>query len=725
MALPQLTDEQIQNWSREQKDRWWFENVFRGDMPQLTLRSGITGFLLGGILASTNLYVGAKSGSTLGVGLTSVILAFAFYKVMARVSLGRFGVVVGGIPVRAFLKIMALFVPAKTMSKLWPAQDFTILENNAMQSIATAAGYMTSPFISSLAAYMLITGVIVPWWQMMLWCIVISITGVLVAFPMKRRFINEDQLPFPEGRACGVVLDTLYTGEGNTGMFKAKVLAIAAGLAALAQMLMGTGWMKLIQFKILRLSGDSGPKAGALWQINDTISDYYYTLAAKFHWWLPKVFGTDARDLGLNVMFDLSMIGVGGLMGLRIAASMLLGMIINYVFLAPWMLRTGDIKFVDGNLGYRLIMSQWALWWAVSIMVVGSIVALFSKPKMIFGAFAKFAKSFRKKTPAEKARARELAQADVLKPIELPLWISFVGVPVLSLLGASMAHWFFGASWVLSLAAIPLICVLSVIAINSMALTSWTPTGALSKITQFTMGALHPVGGAGSSIVTAGGVEQLSGVALANAATNLSTAGMTSEVAGNAANLLSDIKPGYMLGAKPRQQAIGHVIGIFAGALASVPLFFALFLPKNEAGVRVVDTLVSDKFGMPAAKQWEGVARLIARGIGSLPPSVLWAMAIAGVAALVFEVLRMVTKGKFPLSAVSIGLGVVLPPPATMCMFAGALFFWGMGRIYRTPKTTGNVIWVESVEPICAGLITGAALIGIGDAIILNVLPIW
>ncbi len=51
-----------------------------------------------------------------------------------------------------------------------------------------------------------------------------SLVGVLVAFPMKRRFINEDQLPFPEGRACGVVLDALYHGAAGEGLFKAKLL---------------------------------------------------------------------------------------------------------------------------------------------------------------------------------------------------------------------------------------------------------------------------------------------------------------------------------------------------------------------------------------------------------------------------------------------------------------------------------------------------------------------
>ena len=134
MALLQLNPEEIRTWTRAQKDRWWLENVYRGDMPQLTLRSAATGFLLGGVLAATNLYIGGKTGIATGVGLTSVILAFAFYRALARSGLAR---------------------------------DLTILENNCTQSIATAAGYMTAPLISSLAAYMMVTGRIVPWWHML------------------------------------------------------------------------------------------------------------------------------------------------------------------------------------------------------------------------------------------------------------------------------------------------------------------------------------------------------------------------------------------------------------------------------------------------------------------------------------------------------------------------------------------------------------------------------
>jgi uncharacterized oligopeptide transporter (OPT) family protein len=206
-----------------------------------------------------------------------------------------------------------------------------------------------------------------------------------------------------------------------------------------------------------------------------------------------------------------------------------------------------------------------------------------------------------------------------------------------------------------------------------------------------------------------------------NPASNLIPAAMTAEIAANSANLLSDIKPGYMLGGKPRQQAIGHVIGIVAGALACVPLFFLLFLQPDASGVRSVATMVSDQFAFPAALQWKGVADIIARGVTALPTSAVISMIVAAFAAAAIEIARVATKGRFGLSAVSIGLGVVLPPEATFAMFVGALLFWVMARRHKAPGSKGHAYWVEGLEPICAGLISGAALMGIGNAIV-NVL---
>jgi len=658
MALIQLDEQQVRTWSRAQKDQWWHANVFRGDMPQLTIRSGVTGFLLGGALAATGLYIAGKTGITIGVGLTSVILAFAMFRILHGAGL---------------------------------ATDYTILENNCTQSIATAAGYVVTPLTSSFAAYMLVTGKIVPWWQMVVWMIVVSIVGVLLAFPMKRRFINDEQLPFPEGRACGVVLDALYTGAAAAGMFKAKLLGWTALLTGLYQMIVSDGWMKLVQFKILQMDKWAGLKEA--WHFSERLDAYYYAAAAKSSLWIPKILGTDIRQLGLRLTLDAAMLGVGGLMGIAVATSCLLGAFVNFVVLAPIMIQAGDIVPRVTATGAVIpinraeIVNQWSLWWGVTMMVVGSLVSLLARPEL-------FRSAWRSLKGGQKKEGE-----DVLADIELPLWMSWVGVPVFSLLGAWVSHEFFGVPWLLALVSLPLIFVLTIICTNSMALTSWTPTGALSKITQFTMGAIDRT----------------------NPASNLIPAGMTGEIAANAANLLSDIKPGYMLGAKPRQQAIGHVIGLFAGSLACVPLYFLLFLPPDANGVRSTATIVSEQFAMPAALQWKGVADLITKGLTSLPPSAIVSMVVAAAAAVAIEVAKIVTKGRFPLSAVSIGLGVVLPPEATFAMWVGALVFWWAGRRNPTPGTKGHTFWVEGCEPICAGLISGAALVGIGNAIV-NVL---
>ena len=655
MAIKQLSEEQVRTWTREQKDEWWLKNVFRGDMPQLTLRSALTGALLGAVLAATALYIGAKTGITIGVGLTSVILAFALYRAMNRAGI---------------------------------ASDFTILENNCTQSIATASGYMVSPMISSLAAYMLVTGQIIPWWHMVVWMCLISIIGVLLAFPMKRRFINEDQLPFPEGRASGVVLDALYTGAAKAGMFKARLLGFTALVAGTYQFIISDGWMRILQFKILQLNHWAGLKEP--WTFHERLDSYYYAAAAKANLYIPTILGTDIRQLGLRLTLDVAMLGIGGLIGIVVATSCLLGSFINYVILAPIMIQAGDIAARVGPDGAVVpisraeIVNQWSLWWGVTMMVVGSMVSLFGRPEIFKGLLK---------------RGNKAHGSDVLKHIELPLWISAVGVPVFSVLGAWVTHAFFGVPWLLAFVSLPLIFVLAVICTNSMALTSWAPTGALSKITQFTMGAIDRT----------------------NPASNLIPAGMTGEIAANSANLLSDIKPGYMLGGKPRHQALGHVIGIFAGALACVPLFFLLFLQPDASGVRSTASMVSDQFAFPAALQWKGVAELIAKGLTALPYSAVVSMVVAVVAASAIEIARIVTKGRFPFSAVSIGLGVVLPPEATFGMWVGAMVFWIMGRRYKVKGTRGHEFWVEGLEPICAGLISGAALMGIGNAIV-NVL---
>ena len=133
--------------------------------------------------------------------------------------------------------MIVAFTFFKIMQSIGAADEFTVLENNCMLSIATAAGYMTSPLIPSLAAYMMITGTVIPMGTTIAWVICISLLGVLFAFPLKRRFINDEQQPFPEGRAAGIVMDALHTSKAAEGLFKAKILAFFGITSALLKFL--------------------------------------------------------------------------------------------------------------------------------------------------------------------------------------------------------------------------------------------------------------------------------------------------------------------------------------------------------------------------------------------------------------------------------------------------------------------------------------------------------
>lgn len=612
MAIKHLTEEQVRTWSLEQKDRWWLENVYRGDMPQLTLRSALTGVVLGGVLSLTNLYVGIRTGWTLGVGITSVILAFAAFKALSRVGLGR---------------------------------DLTILENNAMQSIATAAGYMTAPLIASLPAYMLVTGTPVPQWQAIPWMIALSILGVLFAFPLKKRFVNDEQLPFPEGYAAGVVMDNLHTTSASEGIFKAKVLGGGAVVSALVQLVRSEKVMHALRVPFL------------------VVPEYWDELVYKVV--TPRLAGFPLRDLNIRVDSSMVLFGTGGLMGVKAGGSLLVGAILNYFVLAPWMMSQGVIQ----GTGFRNI-TKWSLWWGVAMMTTASLYSFFSKPAQLVDAFRRM-------------RGGPVKE-DVIGHIELPLKVSAWGVPLVGALVVAMGHAFFDISWWLGIIAIPLVFVFSIIAVNSTGLTSITPTGAMGKLTQLTYGALAP----------------------GNMKTNLMTAGITAEVVSNASNLLMDIKPGYMLGAKPRQQAVGHVIGIFAGAFAAVPVFYLIFNGN-------VSLFTSDLLPMPGAQVWKAVAELLATGFSSIHPTARWGMLVGAVLGVVMEWANARMKGKFPLSGVGIGLASVVTFPDCLSMGAGALFFWFLGRKLKRPETKGYRVFVDNRETLCAGIIAGGAIIGI------------
>src|SRR5512147_289810 len=133
--------------SPDQIERQWYDQVYKGrgdSMAQLTWRAVLMGAVLGGVLSLTNLYIGLKSGWGFGVAITACILSYSIWSTLLRVGL------------------------AKTR--------MTILENNCMQSAASAAGYSTgTTLVSAFAAYVLISGTQLPVGLMLLWVFFLAV----------------------------------------------------------------------------------------------------------------------------------------------------------------------------------------------------------------------------------------------------------------------------------------------------------------------------------------------------------------------------------------------------------------------------------------------------------------------------------------------------------------------------------------------------------------------
>ncbi len=212
---------------------------------QLTLRAVIAGMFLGGLMSLSNLYVSLKTGWSIGVSITAGILAFAIFALFFRLRLAK--------------------------------KHFGMLENNAMQSVASAAGYMTGGgTVAAIPALMMITGEPMPGLQMFIWITVIAFLGVVMAIPMKQQMINIEGLRFPTGIAAAETLKALH-GDGKDGQAKAKLLLQGGLLGAF------TAFFRDAHFKWLSFNIPEKITLPATWTIKGRpFSDYTLSFEGSF-----------------------------------------------------------------------------------------------------------------------------------------------------------------------------------------------------------------------------------------------------------------------------------------------------------------------------------------------------------------------------------------------------------------------------------------------------------
>ena len=268
---------------------------------------------------------------------------------------------------------------------------------------------------------------------------------------------------------------------------------------------------------------------------------------------------------------------------------------------------------------------------------------------------------------------------DPISRIEVPgSWFG-LGLLTMSIGTVLTAYYGFGIPIHHGVLAILMSFILCIVACRATGETDTTPVGALGKITQLTYGVLIP------KDMTA----------------NLMTASISGNTAATSADLLTDLKSGYLLGANPRKQFLAQFIGCFVGTAIIVPAFYLLVPTASVVG--------SAKFPAPSAQTWAGVARLLADGLSALHPSARYGMLIGAIVGLIFPLLERFLPKKarrFVPSAMSIGLAFVIPFSNSLSMFTGALIAWVWEKINAKAAD-------DYVIPIASGLIAGESILGV------------
>ena len=515
----------------------------------------------------------------------------------------------------------------------------TILENNCMQSTASSAGYSTGgTLVAAFAAYVMIHGHCLPIPLTLAWIFFLAVLGVTMAIPMKRQMINIEQLRFPSGIAAAETLRALHS-HGEKGTRAAQALGVAGLLAAISNF-----W------------------ADGLGLISSRLDPY--SLSTMVKWLNQTVFGK--VWIGRTVMFEWDPIfmAAGALTGLRVSASMMLGGTLCWAVFVPILQHQGVIA----GSGFRDVV-QWTLWGGVACMVTSGLLSFVMQWRSVFRSFRNLGGMF------SGAERKAMSEVDAL---EAPTWWFLAGQVVSLLALAWLAHASFDMPVWQSVVAVLLSFFLALVACRVTGETDVTPIGPLGKVTQLTFGILNPH----------------------SMDVNLMSANITAGAATSAADLLTDLKSGYLLGANPRKQFLAQFAGIFVGTVVTV-LCFGIMVPDASA-------LGGDQFPAPAAQTWRAVAIAMSNGLESLGPVRIWSIVVGGLIGIILPLLSKAfpRHEKWIPSAAGLGMAWTFQWHLSLLFFLGAVLGEGFARLW--PKKAEEYLF-----PVASGIIAGGALMGV------------
>lgn len=607
-------------------DHGMSQNHTTASPAELTLR----GILLGGVITllftAANVYLGLKVGLTFATSIPAAVISMAL--------------------LRGF-------------------KDSTILENNIVQTVASAAGTLA-------AIIFVLPGLImIGWWQNFPYVETAAITatggilGVMFSVPLRRALVVDTDLPYPEGRAAAEVLRVGSDASGSAENSRGLWVIIWGSLAS-------AGFAILTQTKLV-------VSEAALW------------------------FRAGAGATGISGSLSFALLGVGHLVGLSVGLAMAVGMVMGWWVLLPYL--TAHHVLPGGTeVWANTIFRKDVRFFGAGVIGVAAVWTLLKIAGPVIGGI---------RSAMASSRARDAGETVALEERDLPVSI-VAGVSLAVLAPIAWLLWEVLAGGPLHGSAMLLIAG-ALVFILVIGLMIAAVCGYMAGL----IGASNsPVSGIGilavlaASLMLVGlfGREGSADATQSMIAYALIVTGVVFGVATISNDNLQDLKTGQLVGATPWKQQVALVIGVVFGSLIIPPVLNVL---NHSFGFVGAPGAGPNALAAPQAGLISALAKGVISGNANWPMIEL-GMGVGVVLIALDEALGAMKKFRLP--PLAVGIGVYLPMSVILPTVIGSVIGWFYDR---WADGTRDAEFARRIGVLTAtGMIVGESLWGVAFAII-------
>ncbi|WP_415629997.1 OPT family oligopeptide transporter [Nocardioides dubius] len=592
----------------------------------MTVRAVILGGLITLVFTAANVYLGLKVGLTFATSIPAAVISMTVLR--------RFA-------------------------------DHSIVENNIVQTIASAAGTL-SAIIFVLPGLLMIgwwSGF--PYWTTVAVCAFGGMLGVMYSIPLRRALVTGSDLPYPEGVAGAEVLKVGDSHE-SAGDNKAGLRVIVWGAVAAA------GFSLVAALKVISNA-------------------------------LSTAFRVGSGGTMVGASLSLALIGVGHLVGVTVGIAMIVGLLISFGVLLP-VRSSGD--FGDGTPVADVVNAVFA----DDVRFVGAgaiaVAAIWTLLKILGPIISGI------RAAAVSARTRRGGDQVDLTERDIPINLVAIVVAI-SMIPIGLLLWGFTRDTAISDHAGTLVLI-SVAFVLLIGLVVAAVCGYMAGL----IGSSNsPISGVGVLVVLAAallikavhGTGSNADETTALIAYTLFTTAVVFGVATISNDNLQDLKTGQLVGSTPWKQQVALIIGVVFGSLIIAPV---LELLKTAFGFQGMPGADADALAAPQA----ALISSLAKGVfgGDLAWNLIGLGALIGVAVVIIDELLGKTSGRLRLPPLAVGMGMYLPIALTLVIPIGA--FLGLAYDRWADRSGGAERKKRFGILLATGLIVGESLFGVAFA---------